>query len=220
MRVAAFTLRRWARLRTWRRRVNRVAVETEITRLDRALTTLSISDTALPHTRAALHTSRTTLETMPYGSVLAVFAAWIMSVRVIKVLAEAALQVTTYLHLSGFERALAHFLWVWRHFDDNKLVTEVPAGDFLSMVIVIVGPFGVAFWWLINRRLARGAQYRHKTSLCALRALTQCAEAYVQEPGERRSALRQLDISSREVERALLHAPNAVGTMPRRSCRE
>lgn len=41
----------------------------------------------------------------------------------------------------------------------------------------------------------------------------------MQEPGERRSALRQLDISSREVERALLHAPNAVGTMPRRSCR-
>ncbi|WP_158745114.1 hypothetical protein [Streptomyces sp. NRRL S-1448] len=113
-------------------------------------------------------------------------------------------------------RAAKHFLWLLR-----PEVANQPARGWGSLVFVIVVsiPLLVPMWWLVERRMARGAIFRYRATIRALDALSLCAAAYRQPSGDRASQLRDLDRGLRDVEDAILRSHRYAGTIPRNSVR-
>ncbi|MFG2983099.1 hypothetical protein ACGFYQ_17920 [Streptomyces sp. NPDC048258] len=80
-------------------------------------------------------------------------------------------------------------------------------------------PVLTPFWWLLDRRPARGASYRHRATIRIQEALRTCADAYSQESGLRSSHLREVDRALREAQDAILRVHRYAGTIRRRSAR-
>ncbi|MFI6002231.1 hypothetical protein ACIA98_17780 [Streptomyces sp. NPDC051366] len=184
--------------------------------LEKSLRELGVTDRTLPHTRRALRESRATLETAPYGSIVVAFFAMWLGLKLFKVPFILLRDTAAYFQIATVEKAAEHVLWVFR---PGAADTPMQGQDFpilfLAMAVTVLTPF----WWLLDRRPARGAAYRHRATIRVQEALRTCAEAYSREPGLRSSHLREVDRALREAQDAILRAHRHAGTIRRRSTR-
>ncbi|MFF8962325.1 hypothetical protein ACF1BK_06185 [Streptomyces globisporus] len=184
--------------------------------LEKSLRELDLEDRALPHTRRALRETRATLETLPYGSIaIALFVMWLV-LKLFKVPFMILRDVSAYFEISLLNRGAEHVLWVFR-----PGASDVPmrSQDAPILFLVMVMAFVVPFWWLFDRRPARGASYRHRTTIRVQRALRVCADAYSQESGHRSAQLREVDRAMRDAQNAILRAHRYSRTIWWRSTR-
>lgn len=205
-----------SRIASWRLRVNQRVVGSQLRELGASLQTLGVADGALPHTRRALRETRTTLETAPYGSIACALAATWLGIRLLKVPALIVRDLAASVGTESVRRAAAHFIWLFRPGAANQ---PVHGWDTLIFLMTTMGVIVTPFWWLMTRRPARGAAYRHHVTIQIVEALKRCAEAYSRAPGDRGPQLRDLDHSLQETEDAILRAHRYARTIPRRSPR-
>ncbi|MDV5145763.1 hypothetical protein R1T08_16485 [Streptomyces sp. SBC-4] len=157
-----------------------------------------------------------TLETAPYRSMAVALFAALMGLKMIKPSVILLRDLAQAAGADSTARAAKYVLWQLR-----PEVANQPAHGWGSLVFVVVvaTPLIVPVWWLMERRMARGAIFRHRATIRALDALILCAAAYKQPPGDRASQLRDLDWGLRAAEDAILRAHRHAGTIPRRSVR-
>ncbi|MGW7170738.1 hypothetical protein ACWGH3_36765 [Streptomyces sp. NPDC054884] len=163
-----------------------------------------------------LRETRTTFETLPYGSFVAAYIATWLGLRVIKLSAIILHDLATALGIESAARAMRYFLWSLRPEVGNQ---PMQGWDGLIFVITFSAIPLLPIWWVAEFRWARGAVYRYRATIRAVEALRLCAEAYSRPPGERASQLRDLDSGLRATEDAILHAYRHIGTIARRSPR-
>ncbi|MFJ8537308.1 hypothetical protein [Streptomyces sp. NPDC093591] len=153
---------------------------------------------------------------MPYGSIAAAYFALWFGVRVLKLSTIILHDVAVALDAEVIAKATQYFLWSIRPENGSRPFHGWDSVIFVAYFSVVML---VPLWWLIERRSARGALYRHRTTMRVLDALHRCAEAYDRPPGERASQLRDLDAGLRAAEKAILRAHRYAGTIPNRSPR-
>ncbi|MEU5214621.1 hypothetical protein AB0G79_00250 [Streptomyces sp. NPDC020807] len=200
----------------WRRRVNQRVVGGRLRELGAALQTLEVAERALPHTRHALRDTRATLETVPYGSIVAAAFATMLSFKLIKAPAVLLRDLAAAAGAHSVERAARHYLWIFRPGAESQ---PLHGWDALIYLITCVAILITPIWWIGERRLARGAIFRHQTTIRTLEALRLCAAAYTKPPGERAARLRELDQGLQVAEDAILRAYRYAGSIPHRSAR-
>lgn len=203
-------------LATWRRRVNQRVVGSRLRKFGASLQTLGVEDRAFTHTRRVLRETRTTFETVPYGSIAAAYFAMWLGLRLIKLSAIILHDLAIALGFEAAARAMQYFLWSLRPEMGSQ---PIHGWDSLIFVITFSLILILPVWWLAEFRWARGAVYRYRATIRVMEALHLCAEAYSQPSGERASQLRDLDSGLQAAEDAILHAHRYIGTIPRRSPR-
>ncbi|MFF1414217.1 hypothetical protein ACFVX6_31250 [Streptomyces sp. NPDC058289] len=136
--------------------------------------------------------------------------------KMIKVFAYALRDLAVHYKIATVERGAEHFLWVIQ-----QAATQTPmrGWDQLALMIVAAVVWITPFWWMFERRLARGAHYRHRVTIRIEAALSHCADTYREQPGERGPRLRDLDRVLEAAEDAILRAHRYAGTIRRRSAR-
>ncbi|SHH95768.1 hypothetical protein SAMN05444521_2848 [Streptomyces sp. 3214.6] len=214
--IGAHISHAWSGLAAWRRRVNQRVVRGRLCKFATSLQTLRVEGTAVAQTRRVLRETRTTLETVPYGSIAAAYFGMWIGLRIIKILAVILRDLATAVGAEAAARATQYFLWSLRPEMGNH---PIRGWDGLIFVITYSVVLSLPIWWLGTFRWARGAVYRNRATLRAVDALHLCAEAYRQPPGERASHLRNFDSALRRAEDAILHAHRHLGTIPRQSPR-
>nr|BFD96325.1 hypothetical protein KitaXyl93_76850 [Kitasatospora sp. Xyl93] len=158
-RMRAEVVRRWARARRWRRRVNRRAAEEPMREVQDACTQLGLDVSDLRATAEAVRASRLTTETLPYGWMLLALAI----IAMLLFRAEALARTFGDLFATYGPDLLARAAYSTAHrIAMSKAGTPLSLRDAYTfqiyVVVAIVGPWH----WLVRRRLPN---YRHTLTL-------------------------------------------------------
>ncbi len=207
-RVRRLVRRARGRYRFWRWESNKKAVAAYVKPLDESIERLGISGD-FPKSRAAFHSMRETMETVPYGSyILALLfmrLVWVSFADGMQAVHDAAAAI----NIDLAARAAASLVEAW---EADPELNAIPA-------IMRYALIGIPLLWVIKQRAARGAERRYRLTHRCWVALVECHRAFDASDERWHTHIRRLDSCCRAVERNVLRAYVNRGTMPRRSSR-